>query len=156
QEFIVVVGWSAVTLPLAARAQQAGVCLWPGSHQVPLRPIPRHICERAQHLPHPSDRQVRVRVLMNLAADDSEGKVRSEALLQALQELGWTDGRYGGRGVTARDSHGTDRVRDGDRPSRRWIRRKPSAPRWQHHRFYLVRIRHERQMSPHWLAGGSE
>jgi len=30
---------------------------------------------------------------MNLGADDPEGKVRSAALLEALQELGWTDGR---------------------------------------------------------------
>src|SRR5215510_5982632 len=32
-------------------------------------------------------------VLMNLAADDPEGKVRVGALLQALDALGWTDGR---------------------------------------------------------------
>jgi putative ABC transport system substrate-binding protein len=30
---------------------------------------------------------------MNLGADDPEGKVRSATLLQALQELGWTNGR---------------------------------------------------------------
>jgi hypothetical protein len=35
----------------------------------------------------------RVGVLMNLAADDPEGKIRSDALLNALQEMGWIDGR---------------------------------------------------------------
>ena len=35
----------------------------------------------------------RIGVLMNLAADDPEGKVRSDALLSALQEMGWIDGR---------------------------------------------------------------
>ena len=35
----------------------------------------------------------RVGVLMNLAADDPEGKARLTAFLQGLQELGWTDGR---------------------------------------------------------------
>jgi putative ABC transport system substrate-binding protein len=40
-----------------------------------------------------ADRVRRIGVLMNLAADDPEGRLRSAALLQALQELGWTDGR---------------------------------------------------------------
>src|SRR5262245_53564347 len=35
----------------------------------------------------------RVGVLMNLAADDPEGKIRSDALLDALKEMGWIDGR---------------------------------------------------------------
>jgi len=30
---------------------------------------------------------------MNLAADDPEGKIRSDALVNALQEMGWIDGR---------------------------------------------------------------
>jgi putative ABC transport system substrate-binding protein len=40
-----------------------------------------------------ADRMRRVGALMNLAADDPEGKARLTAFLQGLQELGWTDGR---------------------------------------------------------------
>jgi len=39
------------------------------------------------------DRMRRIGVLMNLAADDAEGQARSAAFLQALQQLGWSDGR---------------------------------------------------------------
>src|SRR5262249_27945424 len=35
----------------------------------------------------------RIGVLMNLAADDAEGQARIAAFLQALQQLGWSDGR---------------------------------------------------------------
>src|SRR5262245_7922976 len=35
----------------------------------------------------------RIGVLMNVAADDEEGQARIAAFLQALQQLGWTDGR---------------------------------------------------------------
>jgi len=35
----------------------------------------------------------RIGVLMNVAADDAEGQGRVAAFLQALQQLGWTDGR---------------------------------------------------------------
>ena len=40
-----------------------------------------------------SDRVRRVGVLLGLAANDPEGKARIGAFLQALQQLGWTDGR---------------------------------------------------------------
>src|SRR6201987_3485259 len=39
------------------------------------------------------DRMPRIGVLMNLAADDAEGQLRIAAFLQALQQLGWSDGR---------------------------------------------------------------
>jgi putative ABC transport system substrate-binding protein len=39
------------------------------------------------------ERMRRVGMLMNLAADDPEGKDRIAAFRQGLQELGWTDGR---------------------------------------------------------------
>src|SRR5262245_56265260 len=35
----------------------------------------------------------RVGVLMNLAADDPQGKVRLDTFLEALKKQGWTDGR---------------------------------------------------------------
>jgi putative ABC transport system substrate-binding protein len=35
----------------------------------------------------------RIGILMNLAADDAEGQMRLTALMQGLQQLGWTDGR---------------------------------------------------------------
>jgi hypothetical protein len=35
----------------------------------------------------------RIGVLMNLAAGDPEGEARIAAFLQALQQLGWSDGR---------------------------------------------------------------
>ncbi len=38
------------------------------------------------------DRVRRIGVLMNLAAGDPEGQVRLGAFVQALQQLGWTDG----------------------------------------------------------------
>jgi putative tryptophan/tyrosine transport system substrate-binding protein len=40
-----------------------------------------------------ADRKRRVGVLWNLAADDPEGQARLTALVQGLEELGWTDGR---------------------------------------------------------------
>jgi putative tryptophan/tyrosine transport system substrate-binding protein len=40
-----------------------------------------------------AERPRRVGVIMNLAADDPEGKIRSDALHNALQEMGWVDGR---------------------------------------------------------------
>ena len=40
-----------------------------------------------------ADRMRRIGVLMNLAADDLEGRARFTAFVQGLQELGWTDGR---------------------------------------------------------------
>jgi putative tryptophan/tyrosine transport system substrate-binding protein len=40
-----------------------------------------------------ADRVRRIGVLMNLAADDSEGQARIAAFVQGLRELGWADGR---------------------------------------------------------------
>jgi putative ABC transport system substrate-binding protein len=40
-----------------------------------------------------ADRVRRIGVLMNLATDDPESQARVGTFLQALQELGWTDGR---------------------------------------------------------------
>src|SRR6476660_10282663 len=39
------------------------------------------------------ERMRRVGVLMNLAVGDPEGEARVAAFLQALQQLGWSDGR---------------------------------------------------------------
>jgi len=39
------------------------------------------------------DRKRRIGVLMALAADDPAGQARFIAFVQALQDLGWTDGR---------------------------------------------------------------
>jgi putative tryptophan/tyrosine transport system substrate-binding protein len=41
----------------------------------------------------PSDRMRRIGVLMATAADEPESQARLSAFLQALQQLGWTDGR---------------------------------------------------------------
>jgi putative ABC transport system substrate-binding protein len=41
----------------------------------------------------PPDRMRRIAVLMNLAEDDREGLARLAAFKQALEELGWVDGR---------------------------------------------------------------
>jgi putative ABC transport system substrate-binding protein len=40
-----------------------------------------------------TDRMRRIGVLMNLGADDAEGQARLAAFVQALQRLGWSDGR---------------------------------------------------------------
>ena len=40
-----------------------------------------------------ADRMRRVGMLSTLTADDSEGQARVSAFRQALQQLGWTDGR---------------------------------------------------------------
>lgn len=40
-----------------------------------------------------SDRMPRIGVLMNRAADNPEGQARLAAFQQALQQLGWSDGR---------------------------------------------------------------
>src|SRR5215216_2801929 len=47
------------------------------------------VAARAQ----PPDRVRRIGVLMNLAPEDPESQRRVTAFVQALQELGWTDGR---------------------------------------------------------------
>ena len=39
------------------------------------------------------ERMRRIGVLLNLAADDPESQRRMTALVQGLQQLGWTDGR---------------------------------------------------------------
>jgi putative ABC transport system substrate-binding protein len=49
----------------------------------------RPLAARAQQLA----RIRRIGVLMNVAADDAEGQARIAAFLQALQQLGWSDGR---------------------------------------------------------------
>src|ERR1700752_2735155 len=41
------------------------------------------------------ERMRRIGVLMNVAADDAEGRGRVAAFQQALQQLGWADGRDG-------------------------------------------------------------
>jgi putative tryptophan/tyrosine transport system substrate-binding protein len=63
REFITLLGSAAAAWPLAARAQQ------------------------------PGERMRRIGVLTNVAGDDPVGRARLAALLQALQQLGWTDGR---------------------------------------------------------------
>ena len=40
-----------------------------------------------------ADRMRRIGVLMGVAADDPEGQARVTMFVQALQQLGWTDGR---------------------------------------------------------------
>jgi ABC-type uncharacterized transport system substrate-binding protein len=62
RELIALLGSTAATWPLGARAQQP-------------------------------ERVRRIGVLQGLAANDPEGQARFEAFLQALQQLGWTDGR---------------------------------------------------------------
>jgi ABC-type uncharacterized transport system substrate-binding protein len=62
REFITLVGGAAVAWPVAARAQQQG------------------------------ERMRRIGVLMNLTAEDAESQARNTAFLQALRQLGWTDG----------------------------------------------------------------
>ena len=42
-----------------------------------------------------AERVRRIGVLMNTAADDTEGQARKTAFVQALQQFGWTDGRNG-------------------------------------------------------------
>jgi putative ABC transport system substrate-binding protein len=47
------------------------------------------LAARAQH----GERIRRIGVLMYLPADDAEGQARLAALTQALERLGWSDGR---------------------------------------------------------------
>ncbi|HET8972300.1 MAG TPA: ABC transporter substrate-binding protein, partial [Pseudolabrys sp.] len=54
------------------------------------------------------ERVRRIGVLMNLAADDPEGQARLAAFAQALNQLGWSDGRnlrIDTRWATADDIH---------------------------------------------------
>ena len=63
REFVALLGGAAAAWPGASRAQQQG------------------------------ERVRRIGILMNLAADDSEGQARVAAFLQGLQETGWVVGR---------------------------------------------------------------
>jgi putative ABC transport system substrate-binding protein len=63
RDFITLLGGAAAAWPLAARGQQA------------------------------ADQMRRIGVLTVFSKDDPEGQRRVAALLQKLQELGWTDGR---------------------------------------------------------------
>jgi len=51
--------------------------------------VARPLAARAQQ----TERMRRIGVLMSSAADDPEGQVRVTVFVQALQQLGWTDGR---------------------------------------------------------------
>jgi putative ABC transport system substrate-binding protein len=51
--------------------------------------VTRSIAARAQQ----TDRMRRIGVLMSVAADDPEGQARATKFVQALQQLGWSDGR---------------------------------------------------------------
>jgi len=62
RDFITLLGGTAATWPLAARAQQP-------------------------------ERLRRIAVLMNYATTDTVTKANLSAFLQALEQLGWTDGR---------------------------------------------------------------
>ena len=55
------------------------------------------------------ERMRRIAVLMSLAADDKEGRVRIDAFVQGLRELGWIDGRN--VQIDIRWAAGGDRVR---------------------------------------------
>src|SRR5262249_46461285 len=59
----------------------------------------------------------RIGVLINLTADDPEGRARLAAFLEGLRELGWTDGRniqietrFGGGDVDRIRAHATELV----------------------------------------------
>jgi putative tryptophan/tyrosine transport system substrate-binding protein len=51
--------------------------------------VARPLAARAQQ----TERMRRIGVLMGVAADDPEGQARVTLFVQALQQLGWTDGR---------------------------------------------------------------
>jgi len=51
--------------------------------------VARPLAARAQQ----TERMQRIGVFMSAAADDSEGQARVTVFVQALQQLGWTDGR---------------------------------------------------------------
>jgi putative tryptophan/tyrosine transport system substrate-binding protein len=51
--------------------------------------VARPLAARAQQ----TERMRRIGVLMGVAADDPEGQARVTMFVQALQQLGWTDGR---------------------------------------------------------------
>ena len=96
----------------------------------------------------------RIGVLITFPANDLEGRTRLTAFSQALQQLGWTDGRNvridtagavggigrvrprrhpdqlqrGYRSNAAGDPHRADRFHGCHRPGRRRFRRKPGAP----------------------------
>jgi hypothetical protein len=100
-----------------------------------------------------TQRMRRIGVLVNLPADDPQAQVRNAALLQGLQELGWTVGRnvridfrWGAgnaerirrdaEAAAAGDARCADRVRPRRRSGRRRLRREPRAPRREYHRIY--------------------
>jgi hypothetical protein len=98
------------------------------------------VAARAQQ----ADRKRRIGILMTIAANDPEAQARIVVFAQALQALGWTDGRnaridvrwsttrsafvgrdprrgHGGRGAFASiDPHHSNRVRFSSRPG--WTR----------------------------------
>src|SRR5262249_5894197 len=134
REFISLLGGAAAAWPLAARAQQG-------------------------------ERVRRIGVLMNTRESDPFYRSYAAAFAQTLQRVGWREGENlqldlrwtaaNAERIAAEDAHHTNHLRAGVRSSYSGFRSQLGTSRRQHHRVYLVRAIHRRQMAGFSQTGGA-
>jgi putative ABC transport system substrate-binding protein len=147
REFITLLGGVAAARPFAARAQQAermrriGVLLSLAADDtessVRLTAFVQGLQEFGWAVGH------NVRIDTRWGAGDPALFRKYAAELVALAP----DVILGHGADAASDTHRADRIRAGHRPSRRWLRREPSAAGRKRHGFRPVRIWHQREMA---------
>ena len=151
REFIILLGGAAAAWPLAARAQQPermrriGVLMSTAADDPEGQARIAAFLHGLQQLGWTDGRNVRDR--RSLGSGDAERSRKYAAELVALAP-DVILALVLDCGVAATGNpHRADRIRAGRRSGRRWLRREPGAAGRQRHRFYLLRIRHEREMA---------
>ena len=152
REFITLLGGAAAAWPLAARAQQPermrriGVLVTRPADDPEVQARVAAFLQGLQRLGWSDGPQRADRVPLGGATKAAFRRYAAELVALAPEVILACASPSRG-GVTAGDPHRTHRVRRGQRPSRRRLRREPGAAGRQRHRLHLGRIRHEREMA---------
>ena len=152
REFITLLGGAAAAWPLAARAQQAermrriGVLMTTAADDPEGQARLAAFVQGLQQLGWTDGRNVRIDTRWAAGDADAHSQIRGGiGRARAGRHPGpWQRDRGA---VAAGDPHRADRVCARPRSGRRRLRRQPGAAGRQRHRFYRVRIRHEREMA---------